>query len=71
MQLIKIKPNVSWWELVGREKSIPQSELDFKKLFKMVISEDPWHSHLLPTVWQRAVTTCFVVAEIHWYFDRL
>ena len=25
----------------------------------MVISEDPWHSHLLPSVWRGAVTTCY------------
>ena len=27
--------------------------------FIMVISEDPWHSHLLPSVSSGAVTTCF------------
>ena len=27
--------------------------------FIMVISEDPWRAHLLPSIWHRAVTTCF------------
>ena len=27
--------------------------------FIMVISEDPWHSHLLPSVWQWSCHTCF------------
>ena len=27
--------------------------------FIMVILEDAWHSHLLPSVWQGAVNTCF------------
>ena len=27
--------------------------------FKMIISKDPWHSHLLPNVGGGAITTCF------------
>ena len=34
--------------------------------FIMVISEDPWHSHLLPSVWQWSCPTCFKDLGLYW-----
>ena len=40
------------WQL-SCEGSLPcHTYCDTGHPFKMVISEDPWHSHLLPSVWQ-------------------
>ena len=39
---------------------------DTEHPFIMVISKDPWHSHLLPSVCSWAVTTCFYDLDLSW-----
>ena len=40
------------WPLSSEGSLTCHSYCDTLLPFKMVISEDPWHSHLLPSVWQ-------------------
>ena len=40
------------WPLSSEGSLVCYTYCDTGHLFMMVISEDPWHSHLLPKVWQ-------------------
>ena len=45
------------WQLSSEGSLACHTYCDTGHPFIMVISEDPWHSHLLPSVWHQAVTT--------------
>ena len=47
------------WPLSSEASSACHTYYDTGHPFVMVIFVDPWHSHLLPSVWSGAVTTCF------------
>ena len=47
------------WPLRSEGSLTCHTYCDTGHSFIMVISEEPWHSHILPSVWQWNVTTCF------------
>ena len=54
------------WPLSSEGSLACHTFCDMEHPFKIVISEDPWHSHLLPTFSSGAVTTCFYDLGLSW-----